>query len=1083
MAISSDKLLNRPSELHRRYGGRLAMKEDLQKKMVSGGPSNIVLTKKSVKDIGNIKVNVIKIESILKGTLAAEKKSLDTKKRQESGKRREKQEEKLETKPQAEKGPIKMPKVPRMGFLDWVKNFIGNVILGYFAVRLIDYLPKIKPIIKFLGSAADFLIDTGGKLLDGLVTFIDWGYKAIDFTRGMMKSIGGENFAKVFDGFTGAVGTLVETAIIAATVLATQGDGGVLDIGMDMLKDRLLGQGAQRAAQAGAQAAGQAGGTAAQAGGIGAGAVAGIVAGAGLLASALGEGAFQVRKVVVKPIQNLEKAYKEDKNPLTKIGRGIALNMVRPLYGVFSTVGFLLDVVGAPFRYAIELLRFPFLSEEDKQKQANNLAKFDARIREDLRKALNMVTLGLAFKEKGSFGNIYGNKGAQKEMMGKMAGGGITRGGKSRGGIKRTVTKGKYKRVLARKPSKTQFKGDPKDLLVKTGEQLDKTKYFGPVLAVSTKLEAKEEPTQKDYENVGLGLNLLIAKGLEEKQLKGGLVAAFAEGGMVDDKFLEAAEKGVDISSWISKTFRDEFETNAQKTLRMIRENAEKKKSQEVQKPPSPDDMGDGTNIEGAELSGSIAQKAFQLAKIVQSRFGLKDFQAAAIVGTWLREGFGSGHPDVKEGGKRGAPMYDAPRTGGYGFAQWTNTEGGGPNDRLNRALIYLGMQNNPRPWTVDDNLKVFEWETKKYYSTLWPALKKTTSLQDAVRTFVGIYEAGGMSQIARYEAQEAHLGGEGFLGRRLSSAQSVLKTLQTGKDTAGNALKMAEMPSSSVDLKGGSGKFIQGNSGASGGVHFHIGPGTQPGQVDTKYNADARKAAQQVVKHFLGKKSLYDGRRGASYTSGSDEEIMAAQKAHSAYGSQGGIDIQVGGAHPGAATRIPFPFAVTNMAERPGGFGVSAKIAGLNAFVAHGRYNESGKLATQLGTRSSPPFTTAEGYAFHGKSFGIVPKGGMKLNLHEGEMYKVVDKDSVNLFGYDLTREIIDIENKAQLVSKAPSIIERLSAIAGYAPYDALSPQTIIMPTPSATMGDYSDSDSSGFAMAFVGGGDDPFETLYQGG
>ena len=32
--------------------------------------------------------------------------------------------------------------------------------------------------------------------------------------------------------------------------------------------------------------------------------------------------------------------------------------------------------------------------------------------------------------------------------------------------------------------------------------------------------------------------------------------------------------------------------------------------------------------------------------------FGLKDFQAAAIVGTWLREGFGSGYPDVKQGGK-----------------------------------------------------------------------------------------------------------------------------------------------------------------------------------------------------------------------------------------------------------------------------------------------------------------------------------------------------------------------------------------------------------------------------------------------
>ena len=216
MAISSDKLLNRPSELHRRYGGRLAMKEDLQKKMVSGGPSNIVLTKKSVKDIGNIKVNVIKIESILKGTLASEKKALDTKKRSESGKRREQQEEKLETKPQAEKGPIKMPKVPRMGFLDWVKNFIGNVILGYFAVRMLKYLPKITPIIKFLGSAADFVINTGGKLLDGLVTFVDWGYKLIDSTTGFIKNIGGQGAADNFGKFIG----LIDSALFLTTTLA-----------------------------------------------------------------------------------------------------------------------------------------------------------------------------------------------------------------------------------------------------------------------------------------------------------------------------------------------------------------------------------------------------------------------------------------------------------------------------------------------------------------------------------------------------------------------------------------------------------------------------------------------------------------------------------------------------------------------------------------------------------------------------------------------------------------------------------------------------------------------------------------------
>jgi hypothetical protein len=274
------------------------------------------------------------------------------------------------------------------------------------------------------------------------------------------------------------------------------------------------------------------------------------------------------------------------------------------LLGPLSAVGVLLDIVGAPFRYAIELLRFPFLSEEDKVKQAGNLAKFDARIREDFRKALNMVTLGFAFKEKGSFGNIYGNKGAQKEMMGKMQGGGITRGGKSAGRVKRTVSKGKYKRVLTpQKPSKTELKTEaftkPENKTLKEStEELDKTKYFGPILAISSKIMNKEEPTDRDYQNVGLGINLLIAKGIQDGQLKGGIVAKFAGGGLVDPDVLSAAETGGDISNWVAKAFRGAIETGAQKTMRLMKEMREKNKPAGV---PGSEQPGDPSmvNIQG----------------------------------------------------------------------------------------------------------------------------------------------------------------------------------------------------------------------------------------------------------------------------------------------------------------------------------------------------------------------------------------------------------------------------------------------------------------------------------------------------
>ena len=623
MAINTQKFL--PSS----KGGALAK---VSSKVISTKSTPVFLTEKSVKNIGVIRTKVVEIENILKGTLASEKKALDEKKRKESTKRREKQEEKLETKPKAEKGSIKAPKAPRLGIFDWIKNFIGNIILGYFAVRLIDHLPKITPILKFLGNAADFIIDVGGKLLNGLVTFVDWGYKAYDATRGFLKNLGGENFVKVFDGFNSVLGTLVETAITTAIVLSSQGEGGVLDIGMDMIRDRLLGKGAQAAAQ---QAAGQATG-AAQAGGIGAGAVAGIVAGAGLLASALGEGAFQLRKIATKPIQDAKKAFDREKNPLMKMGRGAVLGGMYTLLGPLSALGVLLDVVGAPFRYAIELLRYPFLSDRDKEKQAYNLAKFDARIREDFRKALNMVTLGFAFKEKGSFGNIYGNQGAQKGMMGKMAGGGrpVTRGGKSAGSVQRIISqkqKGKYKRSVVKKPSKIEIKpgadigGEDKIFgifpnplkaaqkvvdavnpfkIVKTaGEDLGNTDYFGPILAITSKITLGQKPSKRDYDNVGLGLNMLIAQGVQEKQLKGGLVAAFAEGGLVDPDVLSAAEKGSDISNWVAKTFQGEIESNAQRTLRLIKENAEKEKLQK-----GPDKSDPTLQIDDYQLPGGMTQ-------------------------------------------------------------------------------------------------------------------------------------------------------------------------------------------------------------------------------------------------------------------------------------------------------------------------------------------------------------------------------------------------------------------------------------------------------------------------------------------
>jgi hypothetical protein len=587
MAINADKLLNKSS-------GRLAMQKAQQEKMIGGGPSNIVLSKKSIKGIESIKINVIKIEDILKGSLALDKKQLDDKKKATSGKRRENIETKLETKPNVESGKVKMPSAPRMGILDFIKNFIGNVLLGYFAVRLIKHLPKIMPIVKFLGNAADFIINTGGFLLNGLATFLDIGYKAYDATRGFLKSFGGENFAKGFDKFIGAI----DTALFLTTVLAGSmameamsggGGGGPGGPGPRRQPTRTTSGGRTldtpnirnpvrqkpTVTTGGATPRPMGGGPK----------ITGDVSGGGKLKlpskSGIRAGGIAALVMLIPDLINSGMLVSQGRpkdgirtflSAIAGVGAGMAA-----IAGVTAGAAALgITGVGIPAAIALAIAGFA----------ASSAASFLAYEGTD---AL-LKKMGL----------IDNDPKTRKPYA--YRGGGVTRGGKSRGRVKRTLSKGKYKRVLApQKPSKTEFKDKE---VKKSTEELDKTKYFGPILAISSKIMNKEEPTDRDYQNVGLGINLLIAKGIQDGQLKGGIVAKFAGGGLVDPDVLSAAETGGDISNWVAKTFRGQIETGAQRTMRLMKEMREEKKVSPGQEPGV--DMGGGGSatdaIGGARL-------------------------------------------------------------------------------------------------------------------------------------------------------------------------------------------------------------------------------------------------------------------------------------------------------------------------------------------------------------------------------------------------------------------------------------------------------------------------------------------------
>ena len=108
--------------------------------------------------------------------------------------------------------------LPKLSFLDGIKKFLGGVLMGWLTFRLIKFLPKIVSFLKPAAAFVDWILKWGGKLLDGLITLVDWGYKAVEGTRSLMGNLFGEKGVEAFDAITGTLNTVFN--LIAAIGLA-----------------------------------------------------------------------------------------------------------------------------------------------------------------------------------------------------------------------------------------------------------------------------------------------------------------------------------------------------------------------------------------------------------------------------------------------------------------------------------------------------------------------------------------------------------------------------------------------------------------------------------------------------------------------------------------------------------------------------------------------------------------------------------------------------------------------------------------------------------------------------------------------
>ena len=213
MAINTQKLL--PSSGSSSAIMKANITKISTKKIAASNIASIDENDDQEKNIIDIKVKVLEIDKLLKGSFVVKKKQEAEKKKEEEEETRSKKEEDLEKKPKKKKKKDGGLKLPGKSFFDRIKDFILNTLLGYGLVRLIDYIPQLTDFVKGLAGIADFIINVGGLIFNGLVTLVDWGYRLYDGFRGFVGDTFGEEGLRKFDELSKNLNTFLNAAVIA----------------------------------------------------------------------------------------------------------------------------------------------------------------------------------------------------------------------------------------------------------------------------------------------------------------------------------------------------------------------------------------------------------------------------------------------------------------------------------------------------------------------------------------------------------------------------------------------------------------------------------------------------------------------------------------------------------------------------------------------------------------------------------------------------------------------------------------------------------------------------------------------------
>ena len=171
----------------------------------------------SVEDnVIRIKSKVIAVDSILKGTVAAEKARKDRQRKAQEQADAAAAESNLEGKKKKKKGPSLKKFVPKVAMNAFQKlvNFFQTIVLGYVTIQLLPLLPQLLKFVKGLSGVVDWFLNLGLGLLDGLMTLVDWGYKLYDMGMGALKNAIGEEGAEKLTSFMGGLKDLISGFLV-----------------------------------------------------------------------------------------------------------------------------------------------------------------------------------------------------------------------------------------------------------------------------------------------------------------------------------------------------------------------------------------------------------------------------------------------------------------------------------------------------------------------------------------------------------------------------------------------------------------------------------------------------------------------------------------------------------------------------------------------------------------------------------------------------------------------------------------------------------------------------------------------------